>query len=170
MLFSILCWIYATECMEVIPERANVVYMNPKYVYTNATVNVRRYGRKSRYYINVEGVTKHTWTNNMTFTLVVTQLLHNEYRPSFVELKYKLCDLINKEPFVGECLKHVGVVCPLPAGYHNIMNITANTENFPSVFPFEHGRIEVLLSLTDTKEHAFMFHIVATFKQKPKGK
>ncbi|KAJ8722962.1 hypothetical protein PYW07_004142 [Mythimna separata] len=156
--------------MDVIPERANVEYMNPKYIYPNGTVNVRRYGRKSRYYINISGTTKHTWNNNVTLTLGVSQLLHNEFRPSFVQLKMRLCDLINNDPFVGGAVRNIGVVCPMRAGYQNLLNITAPTEHFPSVFPFEHGRIEISLNVTDTREQMLLFYVVASFKQELTGK
>ncbi|KAJ8722964.1 hypothetical protein PYW07_004144 [Mythimna separata] len=156
--------------MDVVPERANMEYINPKYIYPGAKVTVRRYGRKSRYYINIMGSTKHTWSDNVTLTLGVSQLLHNEYRPSFVQMKYKLCNLINNEPFVGGAVRNVGLVCPMRAGVQNIMNITAPTEHYPSVFPFEHGRLEVSLNVTDTKEQMLLFYVVASFKQKFTGK
>ncbi|KAJ8722959.1 hypothetical protein PYW07_004139 [Mythimna separata] len=156
--------------MDVIPERANMEYINPKYIYPDAKVTVRRYGRKSRYYINISGTTKHSWNNNVTLTLGISQLLHNEYRPSFVEIKNRLCELINNEPFVGGALRNIGLVCPMRAGYQNLMNLTAPTEHFPYVFPFEHGRLEISLNVTDTREQMILFYVVVSFKQKLKGK
>ncbi|KAJ8722986.1 hypothetical protein PYW07_004166 [Mythimna separata] len=82
-------------------------------------------------------------------------------------MSYKLCDLVNNEPFVGGALKNAGMVCPLPSGYHAVENITAPTKNFPNVFPFEKGRVEVSLNVTDTKEQVLLVTIVASFKQKP---
>ncbi|CAH0702057.1 unnamed protein product [Spodoptera exigua] len=96
----------------------------------------------------------------------INQYLHNEYRPSFVGLHYRLCDLVNKEPFIGGAIKNSGLVCPLPAGYHAIMNITAPTENFPNVFPFEKGRLEITASLTSTGEPVLKLFVEAKFKQK----
>ncbi|KAH9634815.1 hypothetical protein HF086_012229, partial [Spodoptera exigua] len=118
------------EGMEVIPERANATFVNPKYT-SNVTINIRRYSRRSRYYINLMGNTKQVWNNNITVDIKVNQYLHNEYRPSFITHHYKFCDLINKDEFIGGAIRNAGVVCPLPAGYHGVMNITAPTEHFP---------------------------------------
>uniref|UniRef100_A0A2H1V8P0 SFRICE_024418 n=1 Tax=Spodoptera frugiperda TaxID=7108 RepID=A0A2H1V8P0_SPOFR len=140
-----------SSSMQVIPERANVTFSNPKYV-ANVTLNIRRYSRKSAYYINLMGINKQTWTNNITVDIKINQYLHNEYRPSFVGGQMKYCDLINKEPFIGGALKNSGLICPLPVGYHSVMNITAPTENFPNVFPFEKGRIDFVVTLSSTGE------------------
>ncbi|XP_022820262.1 uncharacterized protein LOC111352133 [Spodoptera litura] len=157
--------IQVIKSLEVIPERANVTFSNPEYA-SNVTINIRRYNRKSAYYINLMGTNMQTWTNNITADVEISQYLHNEYRPSFVGFHYKLCDLVNKEPFIGGAIKNAGLVCPLPAGYHAVMNITAPTEHFPNVFPFEKGRIEFTVSLTSTSEPVLKLFIEARFKQK----
>ncbi|KAF9822396.1 hypothetical protein SFRURICE_017671 [Spodoptera frugiperda] len=161
--------------MQVIPERSNVTFSNPKYV-ANVTLNIRRYSRKSAYYINLMGINKQTWTNNITVDVKINQYLHNEYRPSFVGGQMKFCDLINKEPFIGGALKIAGLACPLPAifsvlypqGYHAVMNITAPpaTENFPYVFPFEKGRIDFVVTLSSTGEPVLKAFLEVRFKQK----
>ncbi|XP_035436231.2 uncharacterized protein LOC118266788 [Spodoptera frugiperda] len=153
--------------MQVIPERSNVTFSNPKYV-SNLTLNIRRYSRKSAYYINLMGINKQTWTNNITVDVKINQYLHNEYRPSFVGGQMKFCDLINKEPFIGGALKIAGLACPLPAGYHAVMNITEPpaTENFPYVFPFEKGRIDFIVTLSSTGELVLKAFIEVRFKQK----
>ncbi|XP_035436901.1 uncharacterized protein LOC118267182 isoform X1 [Spodoptera frugiperda] len=153
-----------TSSMQVIPERANVTFSNPKYV-ANLTLNIRRYSRKSAYYINLMGINKQTWTNNITVDIRINQYLHNEYRPSFVGGQMKYCDLINKEPFIGGALKNSGLICPLPVGYHSVMNITAPTENFPNVFPFEKGRIDFVVTLSSTGEGVLNAFLEVRFKQ-----
>ncbi|CAH0702058.1 unnamed protein product [Spodoptera exigua] len=151
--------------MEVIPERANATFVNPKYT-SNVTINIRRYSRRSRYYINLMGNTKQVWNNNITVDIKVNQYLHNEYRPSFITHHYKFCDLINKDEFIGGAIRNAGVVCPLPAGYHGVMNITAPTEHFPNVFPFEKGRLDFVVSLTSTQEPILKLYVEVRFKQK----
>ncbi|XP_047021950.1 uncharacterized protein LOC124631545 [Helicoverpa zea] len=161
----ILIYFYDVECMTVIPERANIIYTNPKYL-ENTTITVRRYSRKSPYYINLVGFTKHEWNNNITVDVVLKQFLHNEYRRSFIEMHYKLCDFINKEPFVGGAAKNAGLRCPMPAGHQAMVNMTAPTENFPNVFPFERGSVDIDVSVTGTKELVMQLSIKLTFIQK----
>ncbi|XP_022820253.1 uncharacterized protein LOC111352125 isoform X1 [Spodoptera litura] len=96
----------------------------------------------------------------------INQYLHNEYRPSFITHHYKFCDLVNKDAFIGGAIRNAGVVCPLPAGYHGIMNITAPTEHFPNVFPFEKGRLDFVVSLTNTGEVICKLYVEVRFKQK----
>lgn len=162
--FLMIIIVHVIESMEVIPERANVTFANPRY--TNLTINIRRYSRRSRYYINLMGTTSHVWNNNVTVDIVINQYLHNEYRPSFITHHYKFCDLVNKDQFIGGAIKNAGVVCPLPAGYHAVMNITAPTEHFPNVFPFQKGRLDFVVSLTNTYEAILKLYVEVTFKQK----
>ncbi|GBP34624.1 hypothetical protein EVAR_19015_1 [Eumeta japonica] len=51
--------------LEVFPERPAIKYFNPEYLkWINFTI--KRYGRQSIYYLNVEGHLKHAWGNNVT--------------------------------------------------------------------------------------------------------
>ncbi|XP_022820238.1 uncharacterized protein LOC111352115 [Spodoptera litura] len=155
--------IQVIKSLEVIPERANVTFSNPEYA-SNVRIYVRRFRRNSANYINFMGTNKQTWTNNITIDFTISQYLNYEYRPTYVG-HYKFCDLVNREPFIGGAIKNSGLVCPLPAGYHAVRNITAPTENFPNVFPFEKGRIDFTASLTSTSEPVLKLFIEARFKQ-----
>ncbi|GBP24107.1 hypothetical protein EVAR_27331_1 [Eumeta japonica] len=53
------------KILEVVPERPSAKYLNPEYVkWGNFTII--RYGRRSLYYLNIEGHIKHSWGNNVT--------------------------------------------------------------------------------------------------------
>ncbi|KAI8435535.1 hypothetical protein MSG28_003831 [Choristoneura fumiferana] len=76
---------------------------------------VNRYGRKSKYYIQLEGTLKHVWVNNVTAHLIFFEYLHNEYKRSFVEMHFKFCDMLKTDPYVGQAVAATGVTCPLAA-------------------------------------------------------
>ncbi|XP_073945794.1 uncharacterized protein [Choristoneura fumiferana] len=164
--FAIFAVIYG---MQVIPERASVIYYNKSYLY-NASASVRRYSRRSTYYLNMEGVTKHTWGNNVTVHLIFYEYLHNEYKRSFVEMHFKGCDMIKNDPYVGGAIAaitaRIGLPCPAPAGFYKLMNITIPAEDFPNVWPFEKCKVEVILEQTPTTDIIAKGAIYATFKQK----
>ncbi|CAH2266415.1 jg1012 [Pararge aegeria aegeria] len=137
--------------VQFIPERVKVVYTNPKYFH-NYTYSVKRYGRKSGYYINIESTLKQEWNNNVTLHLIFNQYLHNEYRRSFIELHYKFCDLLKDEKFFAPRIIQYGIKCPLPIGTYRFMNLSISLEEFPSVFPYERARIDVVYATTNTSE------------------
>ncbi|GBP57527.1 hypothetical protein EVAR_103125_1 [Eumeta japonica] len=103
--------------LEVIPERPAITYLDNFYLeWGNLTV--KRYGRRSRYYVNLEGKTKHAWGNNITVQLIFYELLSNEYRRSFIEYRTRACDFLRDEPYIGHLLAKSGLkgrTCPFPA-------------------------------------------------------
>ncbi|CAB3234749.1 unnamed protein product [Arctia plantaginis] len=112
VIFVICALWFHVECMVVKFERARVVYLDDDYMF-NTTVFVRRYSRKTPHYLHIIANTRHLWNNNITVDIIFDQFLHNEYRPSFVELHHKFCDFIHGEPWVGGMLKMFGLTCPL---------------------------------------------------------
>ncbi|CAH2086885.1 unnamed protein product [Euphydryas editha] len=149
--------------VQIIPERAKVVYMNEKYFY-NFSFNIRRYSRKSGYCINIETTLKRPWNNNVTFNVVFYEFLHNEYRRSFVELHYKYCDFLENEKFIAPILKSYGVKCPVQVGTYRLANMTVPLDNFPDVFPFEKTRMDI--DHTCANERMLLIQYYARFKNK----
>ncbi|GBP24110.1 hypothetical protein EVAR_27334_1 [Eumeta japonica] len=92
-------------------------YFNPEYVkWGNFTIT--RYGRRSLYYLNVERHIEDSWGNNVTIQFNFFERMSNEYRPSFVQWKWKSCDGILNEPYTGHLLARGGLAnktCPYPA-------------------------------------------------------
>ncbi|GBP24101.1 hypothetical protein EVAR_27325_1 [Eumeta japonica] len=111
-----------SEILEVIPERPSVKYINPEYVkWGNFTII--RYGRRSLYYLNIEGHIKHSWGNNVTVEFLFFERMSNEYRPSFVQWKWKMCDGVLNDPYIGRILSRGGLAnktCPYPAPEHGL--------------------------------------------------
>ncbi|GBP34628.1 hypothetical protein EVAR_19019_1 [Eumeta japonica] len=132
------------QILEVFPERPAIKYFNPEYLkWINFTI--KRYGRQSIYYLNVEGHLKHAWGNNVTIEFVFYEFLSNEYRRSFVQWKWKICDGVLNEPYIGHFLARGGLQnksCPHEAGEYHLMNLTVDMGSFKSVWPFEKCRLE----------------------------
>ncbi|XP_063832547.1 uncharacterized protein LOC135081688 isoform X2 [Ostrinia nubilalis] len=166
VVFVITLVVAISRCLQIIPERASVVYANEKYV-ANASAFVTRYGRNSPYYMNIIGVNKHTWGNNVTINLVLHEYLHNEYRRSFVEFHFKLCDMINSDPYVGAMVANVGITCPVPPKLQRLVNMTVpSTVNFKFKWPFKKCMAQVEFALTSTGESMAMGNFYLTFADK----
>ncbi|CAH2074714.1 unnamed protein product, partial [Iphiclides podalirius] len=124
-----------------------MTFSNPKYV-GYAYVNVTRYGRRSDYYANIQFVAKYVTTNNVSIHIYVYEFSRNQYKRSFIEFHHKMCDFIMKDDLIGAIVRKAGLTCPVPAGKYTMMNVTTNYDHFPSVFPFEKGRLDVYLNAT----------------------
>ncbi|XP_052737842.1 uncharacterized protein LOC112054865 isoform X2 [Bicyclus anynana] len=146
-----------------IPERVKVVYINDKY-YHNYTYSVKRYGRNSSYYINMEATLKEEWNNNVTVNLIFNEFLHNTYRRSFIELHHKFCDLLKDEKFYAPTILEYGIKCPLVPGTYRLMNLTIPLAEFPSVFPFERARVDIESTVSDTGELMSKVYLYCSFK------
>ncbi|XP_014361423.2 uncharacterized protein LOC106713211 [Papilio machaon] len=67
----------------------------------------------------------------------------NTYKRTFFELHYRLCDLLNKDTFLGSSMKRGSFKgnCPFPSGKYHVENITIPIENVPASLPLKKGRI-----------------------------
>ncbi|CAB3246994.1 unnamed protein product [Arctia plantaginis] len=128
-------------------------------------LKTRRNGRRSEYVFSIEFTSKHFWANNnVSLHFIFYEYLHNEYRPSFVEMHYKICDLILKDMLLGPVVRKAGItVCPLPPGRYRMMNMTFNRE-FPSVWPFEKGKCEEIIKLEPSGKDIARGDLVLSFK------
>ncbi|XP_028166122.1 uncharacterized protein LOC114356927 [Ostrinia furnacalis] len=157
------------HCLQLIPERANVTYINKKYM-EYGRLYISRYGRKSPYYINLEGIIKHTWADNITMHLIFYEYLHNEYRRSFVEVHIMYCKMMKTDPYIGGMLAKHGAPCPAPPGEYKLQNMTLQGDNFPNLFPISKGKIEVELTNTSSTETILKAYATASFVTKAKKK
>ncbi|XP_028166126.1 uncharacterized protein LOC114356930 [Ostrinia furnacalis] len=99
--------------------------------------------------------------------LVLHEYLHNEYRRSFVEFHFKLCDMINSDPYVGAMVANVGITCPVPPKLQHLVNMTVpSTVNFKFKWPFKKCMAQVEFALTSTGESMAMGNFYLTFADK----
>ncbi|KAL0818675.1 hypothetical protein ABMA28_008026 [Loxostege sticticalis] len=155
------------QCLQIITERATLEYANEKYV-ENVSVFITRYGRRSPYYMNILGRNKHTWTNNVTINVVFFEYLHNEYRRSFVELHFRLCDMLNSDPYVGAMVAKAGITCPAYSKMQYLVNMTVPTADFKYLVPFKKAMAELEFTITKTGESIAKARFYVTFVDKKK--
>ncbi|CAB3246992.1 unnamed protein product [Arctia plantaginis] len=148
----------------MIPGIPTVGKYDSNYV-DNIVLKTRRNGRNSDYALSVEFTSKHGMgNNNVSIHLIFYEYLHNEYRPSFVEMHYKICDLILKDTIFGPVIRRSGMtVCPLPAGRYHMMNLTFN-EEFPSIWPFEKGKLDFIAKHEPSAQEFARANVVLSFK------
>ncbi|KAL0879055.1 hypothetical protein ABMA27_004020 [Loxostege sticticalis] len=127
----------------MIPERANIEYYDPNYV-EDIIFNVRRYGRKSGYYVNIEATIKQPWGDDVSFHVVLYEYLHNEYKRTFVEFHFEhLCKMLKSDPYIGKAALNAGLKsCPLQPNRYVLPNMSIPFEHFPYIWPFEKAKGE----------------------------
>ncbi|GBP34627.1 hypothetical protein EVAR_19018_1 [Eumeta japonica] len=89
-------------------------------------------------------------TNETEF--VFYERLSNEYRRSFVQWKWKLCDGLLSDPYIGQMLVRGGLKnlsCPFQEGEYHLMNLTVDMRSFKNVWPFEKSRLSITSLATD---------------------
>ncbi|CAK1552658.1 unnamed protein product [Leptosia nina] len=161
--FLSLCIVNLLEnlnAVEFVMERVEIESINDKYL-KNVTATVRKYSRRGNAYFNLCGENLHPWTNNVTISIKFQEFLHNEYRPSFIELNYKWCDFL-ESPFLN-LRKAFGLVCPFVPKYYAVNNISIFTGNIPN-FPMKRGRVYIIVGLTEKRETFGSGYLYATFK------
>ncbi|KAF9424213.1 hypothetical protein HW555_000606 [Spodoptera exigua] len=165
-LILVLCLLTVViHCIKIIPERSSVTYVNDVY-FSDVALTVRRNGKRGDYIANLDLNAKYAVGNNVTIDVIFYEFLHNEYRRSFVELHYRACDLILKDAYLGLIIRKAGLVtCPIPVGKLSLKNVTFDID-LPSVWPFEKGKGEMIVTHTAKKEMMVRGEIVLTFKQR----
>ncbi|XP_052750488.1 uncharacterized protein LOC116413596 [Galleria mellonella] len=137
LLIGWLC-VYTIYCIRIIPEKAEINYFNPKFM-SDVDMNVTSLA-KGVYAINIHGDTKQTWANNVTLDVVVYELQGKEYKPTFIEFHFRLCDLINDDPHIGKLLSSAGFTCPLLPGKYSFKNIAIPNDDIPYPLPFQRAK------------------------------
>ncbi|XP_013166414.1 PREDICTED: uncharacterized protein LOC106116901 [Papilio xuthus] len=129
-------------------ERPVVLNYNKKYV-TFFNASARRYSRGDpKYYISGHGESRVPLDNRILLDIHFYKSSGNTYKRTFFELHYKLCDLINKDTFLGSSIKRGSFkgTCPFPSGSYHVENITIPIESVPASLPLKKGRICVNVS------------------------
>ncbi|KAJ8719801.1 hypothetical protein PYW08_011976 [Mythimna loreyi] len=143
LIVFVLCAVYCYDCINVIPERALLKYVNEKYV-SNVSIAVRRSSRRGEYVFNVKLINKTSVGNNVTFHLVIYELStrYNQYVRTLMEFHYKWCDLVLRDMWFGPILRKFGLTdCPTPPGPIVMTNMTFGGK-FPFAVLFEKGKLE----------------------------
>ncbi|XP_028166125.1 uncharacterized protein LOC114356929 [Ostrinia furnacalis] len=154
------------QCLQVIVERPHLEYVNEKYL-ENVSIYCSRFGRNSPYYVNIIGRNTYTWTNNVTVNLIFYEYLHNEYRRSFVEFHFKLCDMVNSDPYVGAMIANAGITCPVPPVMHYLVNMSIpSTADFKFKWPFKKCMVRLEMAVTSTSEPIGQADFYVTFADK----
>ncbi|KAJ2941216.1 hypothetical protein O0L34_g10451 [Tuta absoluta] len=137
-------------------EHPNVTFINAKYVgYLNQTVH--RYNRRDPvYYHDLHFEALVSMDNWLKIEFFFFEWLTNQYKPTFVEMRFRWCDLILKDKFFGAAMKQgkLAKPCPHPPGIYHLYNMTVPGAAIPGSFPFSRGRI--YCNLTDSRNHQFV--------------
>ncbi|KAJ8712084.1 hypothetical protein PYW07_004926 [Mythimna separata] len=87
-------------------------------------------------------------TNKLKIDFYFYQFLSNRYQPSFVEMHFKFCDMIQSDTIFGPALlTAMGSTCPYPPGIYDLKNMSI--PYVPKNFPFTKGRIYCNATLTE---------------------
>ncbi|XP_073962948.1 uncharacterized protein [Choristoneura fumiferana] len=123
-------------------EALNLTYWNPKY-YRDCNATAKRFGRNDPiHYIHIHGETLVPLGNNVLVDVFVHEFLSNEYRRSFVEMHYKLCDLLLRDNVFGQYInKDLPKTCPIPKGVYHLTNMSIPDLPLLKTFPFQKGRV-----------------------------
>ncbi|CAG4906879.1 unnamed protein product [Colias eurytheme] len=148
---------------EMIIQKAEIIKYDEKYV-KNPTLQVMQYSRRRKPVLNFGAITMHLWDNNVTIDMIYEEFIKNEYKPSFVGLRFKLCDFIESPYF--NIKKTYGYVCPLQPGEVRITNMTVNSEHFPNLFPYVKGRVIVSFNVKAVNVTMVTSHFYVLFKEK----
>ncbi|XP_026741676.1 uncharacterized protein LOC113503783 [Trichoplusia ni] len=101
-----------------------------------------------RYYVGINTKTLVVVGNNIKLDFYFYQFLTNRYRPSFIEMHFKFCELV-ADSFIGATLKRAfnDRTCPYPPGIYDLENLSL--AYVPKGFPFTKGRIICNLTMTE---------------------
>ncbi|CAB3230194.1 unnamed protein product [Arctia plantaginis] len=79
--------------------------------------------------------------NTIRMDFYFYEYLTNRYRPSFVELHFGFCDMLEKDSIFGSQIKRhrENLTCPYPPRQYNLTKMSVTF--IPKNFPFQRGRI-----------------------------
>ncbi|KAI5652124.1 hypothetical protein NE865_00462 [Phthorimaea operculella] len=170
IVLSLLVILTATFCEKVTYlslEHPTVPFFHTKYL-SGVNVSASRRGRSNPvYYVSINFYVHVYFGNNVSIDFFFYEWLSNRYQPSFVEMRFKFCNLVHKDSFFGPAFKQgqLNRPCPYPPGPYNLKNMTINPEVIPKAFPFRKGRIIVNVTLLTTMEQVVHGYIDMELKQ-----
>ncbi|XP_073961957.1 uncharacterized protein [Choristoneura fumiferana] len=127
----------------ILTQRPAVTYFNKTYI-AYIKVSSQRHGRSNPlYYVDIHYKSVVPFDNEFKVDFYFFELLSNEYRRGFVEMHFKWCDLIHKNPFFGAPMRQGKLLkpCPYPPDVYDMYNMTIPSLAIPPGFPFTKGRI-----------------------------
>ncbi|KAI8439118.1 hypothetical protein MSG28_012976 [Choristoneura fumiferana] len=112
----------------ILTEHAVITHLNSSYVcYTNFTS--KRHGRRSpMYYVDIHYRSLVPFDNTFKADFYFYEFLSNEYRRGFVEMHFKWCDLIHKDPFFGAAMNQGKFRRPCPFPPNQKLKRGSNTQ------------------------------------------
>ncbi|XP_023943404.2 uncharacterized protein LOC112049657 [Bicyclus anynana] len=105
------------------------------------------------HYVTVNFTIVNPLNNSYLISFYFYQLLSNVYKRSFVELHFKICDLLEKDEILGDALRQgylnvpraerllPTLKCPLPPGSYSLLNMRFRLSALVETFPFQEGRV-----------------------------
>ncbi|XP_039760367.1 uncharacterized protein LOC120633995 [Pararge aegeria] len=134
-------------------ERPQVLFFDKEY-YSSVIFKSKLINRRDPiHYVTVNYTSKKVMNNDFEVSLYFYQLLSNVYKRSFVEIHYKLCDVLLKDPIVGEAFREgyyrvpekermLSVLkCPFPPGLYSYIDMRISLAALVDTFPFQEGRV-----------------------------
>ncbi|KAJ8712072.1 hypothetical protein PYW07_004914 [Mythimna separata] len=102
-----------------------------------------------RHFLDMQIHLMVTAADNFAVDFYFYQFLTNRYQPSFVEMHFKLCEMLQPGNIFGSAMLAAGgdQRCPYPPGIYDLRNMTIPF--VPKNFPFTKGRIYCNVSFTE---------------------
>ncbi|CAH3882927.1 unnamed protein product [Pieris brassicae] len=151
--------------LEMVMERFELDVVNASY-FKELKFTVRKYSRTSKRYLNAYAIIVKPLGKNMMVTATFEEYLHNEYKPTFIHLDFKWCDLL--ESSYMRLKERYGIPCPTIPMEYNVPNMTIYTELFPETFPIRQGRIRIRAYEASPPIAIASGYLYATFTKKLK--
>ncbi|XP_063376782.1 uncharacterized protein LOC134664122 [Cydia fagiglandana] len=128
-------------------EHPNITYINPKYV-EYFKITALRYSRRDPiHYVNFRSKILTAFGNDIALTFNIYEFLSNEYRPSMVVMRFRLCDFFSDhkyDAFKPFYMKYFNASsCPFPKGEYSVANVSIPNLRLLSTFPLQKGRMFV---------------------------
>ncbi|XP_047505141.1 uncharacterized protein LOC125049747 [Pieris napi] len=101
----------AAGVLEFNLERSEIEYCNESYI-KNLKLAIRKHSRAAKRTLNISAKLLKTLGNNVTVKMSMEEFLHNEYRPTFIHLEFKWCEML-ESPYMRLKEKY-GIPCPTP--------------------------------------------------------
>ncbi|KAI5645296.1 hypothetical protein NE865_02844 [Phthorimaea operculella] len=120
-------------------EYPQITHLNPKII-SYANSSVRRYSRKDPvYYYELHANVLVPLDNKFSYQFYFyKEWMPNVYKPTFLEMHYKHCDLLEKDKLFGRTMRQgkLSGPCPHPPGEYHLYNMSVPSAELPESFPF----------------------------------
>ncbi|XP_061719285.1 uncharacterized protein LOC133526609 [Cydia pomonella] len=134
------------QSFTLVTDKPVITYSEPS-VFPFVNISAARYRRNNvQYFTTVHLELAVPLDDNYIVDILFYENVNNQYRRSFIELQFKFCTFIFKDPIFGAAIRKqmTSESCPIPAGAYNMYNMTAAADHLPKL-PFSKGRIYMYL-------------------------